>query len=1327
MMMNQMRGMGQQVPHGLQHLQRPMQPSQIPQQPQQFPMGMANPGMLQNRPDQRQFPMQIAQPRQPGTLPTDISQLNNQEKNRVMELATKLYNAAPDEQKTQLRMLVQSKITPAQLAELRVQGRDPLILYYQNQAFLTMQKQAQTRMMAARQGMPPNAFQQGPHTGQMNPALMNPLGPQQSAADGQIFTQNLEAIRNEQQGALLAQQAGQPVVPASTGRNSTPGHINVPPPQPTPGNPQNLGQAPRPQQMQPQFTPVQQAQFNVAAAQARAQVANRPMQGQIGGLAGPPSQSPAMNTLTAPMRQPPVPMGPGNPQAINPSGQPMGATLNPNFSHQNNPTRPQAMQGNMNNQAMAAMLASMGPEARANVSSLPENKLRELMAKWQEQQHNSIANGPQGPKQLHMSGIPEQPQAGPLNGSNQFGMANIPQLPGGMIQQGVQQNVIQPGMPNRGQINPLQSPQARVMMDSMDVPVQVLNHPLLQGVSPDTRKWSQLRQWMAQTDLPQTMQAQLNNVQMQQFRQLWEKRQGAGKQMGQMPGAAQPLRAPGPIPPQQINQQGPQLPPGVQIPVTPQDIEQLRKNPKFQQLNDESLMKLAKRIKETDFMRRLNEQQLQNSGAQMNTGINITGQKPPVLTAPPPNPQLNNATTAPQALINPLPRQTPQQKPANIADTNTPTPVAPVVKNPPQNRPSSSNPSPAPDRKNLKRSSPDDVSDAHTATTNFGAQRPPAQTDHRPAPQVPQLPPDQVAKLSPEQRIKYEALNRKHHQDLNSTVEDVNRLKQIGGEEQRMVMQQYAQNPDQDIAMTPEETQETLNKLRETVMQVNSLGRGLAKWFHISKDENRARLYFRKRFRLVRQFADGEKMTTPRATFSMPISELDEILTMVASMKQDLALAVNRVGQELAIFNGQVTAQSQSTGQQPAQRPSQTTPLSAANLEKLKQAHIRTGSKGGQAPAAPTTSQPPFQLGVQKSPTGQPTPTYLNNQHITQRDLQLPPSRKKTKPNPAQSGPPQTSSPATQQATGASPQIKAPSPEVRRQPPPEPAKPLPKTYPCTHTDCDMHTTGFQTEEARDAHIQEEHVKPYEDPVKFVQENLALSLGLDAQGNLKPTPNNPSQEMGAFAAPPMSASVSRQGQTPMSKPDSAATPMSRDASMKRQGSTTGGRAGENMATPGRNVLMNTPKLGDGKLAGSKPELDVPQVTAAPEDLWAQSTIDPQNLFASFAMDTASGTMLSDIGTYRSLTPHDTPESSRASEPNSDISENAHLEIDLQWGAPLDADVLLDMNHISMGGGFDPFDGADIMSGEAFPSSFDEMANDYSKPFQFDTSLYSMDTT
>ncbi|KAL2170156.1 hypothetical protein VTG60DRAFT_5107 [Thermothelomyces hinnuleus] len=416
--------------------------------------------------------------------------------------------------------------------------------------------------------------------------------------------------------------------------------------------------------------------------------------------------------------------------------------------------------------------------------------------------------------------------------------------------------------------------------------------------------------------------------------------------------------------------------------------------------------------------------------------------------------------------------------------------------------------------------------------------------------------------------------------------------------------------------------------------------------------------------------------------------ELDQYMNMLESMVQDIEMLKRSAGQSGAGAGVQV--------------PPQPSPLSAANLEKqtqaLKQAQNRTATKAAQPPAAPTTSQPPFQFGMQKSsPAG--NPEYLSEQRITQANLVIPPARKKAKTGAGQASPPMGQQ---QTPNASSPQVGTPSPAAAR-------KPEPPKLRCPEPGCEMNSIGFLTEEALNTHRQEEHVKPFENPHGFLQEQMAAALGLDAQGNPKASPKPGAQSVSTPAATPMSISRSKQGQKP------AATPMSRAGSMQRQGSAAGAKPGENAGTPGRNLAA---KQGAG----------TPQIPTA-EDPWMSSTVDPQDLFSglSSSLEAVTGTLVPDFGTYRSLTPNDTPESSKdsgTSEATSDIAETAALDIDLQV-QPLDSDLLYDMTNINMENfGSPSMDmDMDLFTNESMMFPLDDLQNDFSKPFRVDRELYS----
>ncbi|GJC94972.1 C2H2 type zinc finger domain protein [Colletotrichum higginsianum] len=518
--------------------------------------------------------------------------------------------------------------------------------------------------------------------------------------------------------------------------------------------------------------------------------------------------------------------------------------------------------------------------------------------------------------------------------------------------------------------------------------------------------------------------------------------------------------------------------------------------------------------------------------------------------------------------------------------------------------------------------------------------------------------------MTPEQKAKYEAMKSRQQamQAANSgpTENDFDKLRRIGQEEQRLMMTEHMP----DIPMSPEQRQETCAKLMKIVVDMGKIGKALGRWYAATRDDGRAKSYFRARLRMIRQFTDGEAMTNPKPVFSVRPAEIDEVRWLLETMARDCA----NLGKKAAIAPQQVRA----------------------------------------APGCADDEPAPFPFGA-SSPHGESI--HFSKPKVTKDNLQLP-ARKKAKTG-TQPTPPQQPNQATP-----SPQIsKSGSPELKRQSMPEPKAPPKPMFLCPEADCEMATTGFPSDQARQAHILEEHVKPLEDPMKYMRESLAQSLGLDTNGQVKVEPQT---------AQPMGQNVSKQGQTPAS--NGGATPMSRDASMQRTGSKMGGKTQDNQAAAGK--TESTPKM-----ENKQPEMAAP---AAPMEVWA-TTIDPQSLFNNLGkFEFGANGVISDMSVYRSLTPNDTPESSKdsgSSEPNSDISEGVHLDIDVNW-QPVDVDLLLDMNSINMEGmeGLQDvgteFDGMmmleDAMPMEQF-TNWDEVTNDFNKPFQFDNSMYSLDVS
>ncbi|KKY38639.1 hypothetical protein UCDDA912_g01332 [Diaporthe ampelina] len=362
----------------------------------------------------------------------------------------------------------------------------------------------------------------------MNPNMMNNMGQQ----GGQIgpYGNNMESIMNEQKQGLLAEQAGQLVVPASSGpgRNATP--------QPLSGiQPQNMfsqgqNQTPRPQMpngfdlQQQQQQLKQQMAASHAQAQLRAQAAKglQVAMGQMGSNQGQP----------------------GNPQ--------FGQGLDPRF---NQPGGPGPMPGNPNmpqDPAIRAMLAQLDPEQRQKFRQLPADKLNELFSKWK----RTGMLRPGQPQQ----GIPMNP-ANPANPANHMGNAMHQQPQGGMGPQMQQVNFQNPMNRLRGG-NPLQHPQAQMIMDNMDLPGQVMQ--IIPGIPPDAKKWGQFKAWVSQTNapIPDHQKHALRSLQLNQFKRMVTSHGQGGTP--QQPGAP--------------NQNAiANLPPNTPIPeVTPQEIQQFR-------------------------------------------------------------------------------------------------------------------------------------------------------------------------------------------------------------------------------------------------------------------------------------------------------------------------------------------------------------------------------------------------------------------------------------------------------------------------------------------------------------------------------------------------------------------------------------------------------------------------------------------------------------------------------------------------------------------------------------------------------------------------------
>ncbi|KAK6605485.1 C2H2 type zinc finger domain protein [Botrytis cinerea] len=1353
MMMNQ-NGMQGQMPRnnpqqppqqGFQHLQHQMQASPLPpQQPQAMQNGLPNDTLPQNMPQNAQLQANGMQNQiqhgsgrpmngQPQLQPTPNEM---QEMNRE---AIRMCNEASENDKVNIRNTLRAKMTPQQLQSQEQSGADIAFLWttpYTSTAptkwFCNGSSHAATAI-----------YEPKPNEWPIATPYNHGWGP-----DFNSFLGNMEnLIGQQQQAGVLAQEAGQVVVPVSAPRNNTP-QPNVTMPgqainmneQRSASNPMARTQAQQVQMFNAQQSQRFQQQQQAQQAQARANAAAKAqmgLQGQPGGM-GPGNmasqQSPAMNTLNAPMRTPSQQMG--HPEAGGMMhNAPFGQSLDPRFG---NPR----MFGNSMNQFNPAMLRDMGPEQRQHFSNLPPDKMSEFAKNWQARQqqnpmqqaqqmaiqgnNNPLRQGQPGPQSAQL--LQQQQQ----HALNQFMMTHPGQRPPASLLNNLtaqqQQLIVQQQMaqnatmqPRPGNI-PADNHRLVQQMDNMDIPAQFLaNNQMLQGIPPEVKKWGQLKQWVSTTPTmpPQALES-VKNAQKMHLMQLSQARRAAQQQLNQMatqtPVAGQnampmaPQRMSAPV--AQMGQNPTQIPigmnvaPGPMRQFTPQDMANLRNHPSGKLLgaSDDQL----RHILMQNQMNQMQRRQMAASMAQAN------GQQIPQNTMQGlPNSAQMTATQQP-------PGQMSQQKPSTSAPEPAATPV-PTPANrprpPPNNKPAvAQNPSPAqPAKNNLKRANSDDVVEVPNPNGQQGPAAAPQQRN------ITRLTPEQIAKLDPEQKKAYEAtlrkmFNARQQPPSNPEVEMITRkFKEFAAEAEKA----YNDNPPGDIFMDEESKQGMRKSLEPMPGHINNVSKAMLRWYQQTRDDSRAKLFFRTRCRLAKQFKDPATMREPKDTFSMRPADVEQTKEFLTTMVMDIVTKNPMFKKNGGSSDSQGTSANPS-GVSTGQASEAAVPLNAANLQQqqqqlLKMNHQRSNSRSSHPPAAPTSSQPPFPFGA-SSPHGQPT--YPGKPPaFTPEKLHIP-ARKKQKPN---------GTPGQGQGTPgstSSPQItKVPSPEVKRQQIPEPKIPSKPTWPCNDEVCERQNTGFESQEELARHTQVEHRLPMQNPQKFAEDHLRPVLGLDSQNQS----NAPMATMDA-------ATSSKQGQTPkvetVTPSASTATPMNRQNSANLQGGMMQGKA--------KHQSGSVTDTADSQKGMNKDESNAPAQDVN-MDPWANATIDPNELVRAFQpFEGGANGAISDANNYRSITPNDTPESSKdgVSEPTSDISEGANLEISLDMFTDSwfpfglsDTDALVENDITTYGANLDGdltmFDDVEFAN---VPQTWDDMDGkvNFNEPFQFNIDEhYSMD--
>lgn len=841
MIMNQnmqMRSLGQPTQQGFQALHQQMQTPPINQQGQPN-IGLNHPNGLPMNPNQQVMQMG-AQMRPQMTPLSRIAGLSPQDHMKAQHLAVRKVQELTEPVRNQIRTTLSQKYGPQNMAQLQHEGHDPLVWFYQSQIGLAMvQNAAKAQASLNQSGMPAQAHQQR----SMNqPGQQLPTGP--NGEYGPFA--NVESIMNQQKAGLIAQEAGQMVVPASSGagRNATPQPMGS-----VPGPNQGAGQPTLPHQPPQQFNhqPAQQLKMDQLAAQSqaqiRAQAQAKQIHGQPGGLNGPggTSQSPAMNTLNTPVRRPP--MGVGQTEGYAQMGQgnmPFGQqVMDPRFN-QNGQRTPGGPNGNIHKQqVLHGLLQQLPPEAQQHFMNVPPEKMHESILKWQASRGvGPIAGRPQ-PQNGPLGSV--NPISQPMNqpqSMNQFQAANnhFGQHPNANMQMNQHSQAMMQQMSKmRGPNMSAGSLDRQAFMDNMIIPQKILDQLRLsspQGnLFPDIKKWAQLKQWMAQKTLPQQTIQSLLTIQNAQFQTILKAAQGS---------ANASLQPPQPNPVQQgIHTNGQANPQMVQpattiagsspeYPISAAEVQAVRNtNPeKFKDYPDDQIRQLIMQMKTRALQKTANK----------TAGLPARG---PQVTQ---SGHTAAASTSSQPAIRAMTSQG-QQTVGPETSTASPAVQGRNIKQP-QNRPAPNTSVVSTTKAGTKRPMPDDTADVPNAS-NTPVQRPHGQQAQPSAPsashRTSHMSSEQAAAMQPEQQQKSNAMvNNRQSAQATGMSEEVARLKAIGQEQHLAAMKEHLP----DIPMSPEQHRDVAQRIQSMCVEMNKMGKVLVKWYSLTRNDGLARSFF---------------------------------------------------------------------------------------------------------------------------------------------------------------------------------------------------------------------------------------------------------------------------------------------------------------------------------------------------------------------------------------------------------------------------------------------------------------------------------------------------
>lgn len=1088
------------LPPHLQQLQQGMRNSPNFNQPQP----MMNQGQPNTTPNQALANMMPGNNQQ---KPTQLPELTPEDNKAINLRAAELAKSTPKEE---MRNIVE-KMNPQLRQNLAQKAVDPIIYYFR---MLATKEFRRRKQMEAGMG--------GGNAGQMN-NNSNMMGPGQNQSSQNPMAQGMTANANplmgdmgryqgQQAEGLRSQETGELVVPASATPGMLPEQMRL---QQQMLNQQRMGQqnqannnmnnpafiAQQQRIQQAQATKLQQAQQaqlqaqNQAQAQARAQAAA--VQAQMAGQRNQMQGMAGSNTPLSALNRPVNPNVSGaSPQTIprpasgtplmNQQMQQMNNALQQGQAQQQQQSQQPNLPLNMQElQKREQALASFPAPLQALLRQKPQSEWRSILQQFQAQSgqmRRSISQQPQGMQQQQGQQQQQIPMSQMQNGAF-VGGANIGAMPmqqslsaGAVSQQGQDTGNMQPGNQTQAQQNQqemlrqrqmqmqqqvkqqqgqmqqgpgnaqgqqprhqLTAPQMK-LMDQQAVPPTVLNSIRQKAALPELRTWYQLKQWLLANPVenwpvPHVLDIQATHfahiiknrgqsMQQQQQQQPQPNNAMGGQALGQQPQQRPPGAMPG------IPGQAPGIAPG-QVPFrtpTAADIEKVRlANPRLANLADDQIRTLL-----------INRHRQVQQKAMQQAGQPGMPQQMPFLP-----PQAGQTTQASQPFGMQAPVQN-QPAPMNMQPQKQARPPSGQG----QSQPRPSQTPVQPENKALKRPSEDDLVEL-------------SNQNRQPQPQMPANRPQGFPTLTKEQ---FNALEPAKKQQYMQAQRQQAMLKRIMEMTKEVQMTMPKQRP---ITNMDASSRKRISDLLTSVNVKNMLGRFesfLVALYRMAQDEPAIKQLIVQRIQLHSQYKPQSlqnKTFEPADQFTITADNVEAIVNNITAKFQ------------------QTAAQIPNNKARPP--TAQLTPENLSLLE-AQEKERKQSLKANQAPPAPTSTQPPFQIG---DPRGQGTPRYATP-GLKQEDLKLPTDPKRRKKN-------QQQTPVTSAPTPA-----ATSPQATKTPKPA------ETFKCPVSGCEHHQLkGFATQAELDQHHNVAHkldMEPVTDPLAFLHESIRSAFNLDE--NLK---------------------------------------------------------------------------------------------------------------------------------------------------------------------------------------------------------------------------------